>query len=445
MPGGNASPLTRYLPIPKDENAERDVIAGMCTNPNLLIQGCELERELFTDPRQDIWEVVRDLGADGRPVTWSHLRSGLHDKRGVASGTVEDAYLSDLYTAFLTEREFTAQVARLRAVRNHRDFARYVSEAAAGIEDDGATFDHELERLQSRIISLATSGVSDQEPEQIVSILTRALDDIEGRMKGEVQAGLSTGFPELDNYFRFEPGDMVLVAARPAVGKTAFSLSLSALIADEGNNVAFFSQEMRDQSMAKRLLAGYTQIDSRRISMGKGLSPAEFQRLLDCAHKDLSDFPLWLDDTAALTIPTFRNKMRKLTFAKKKPALGVVDYIQLMRGTEKDRQHELQNISGAVKQTAMEMGIPILALSQLNRNVEGRTNKRPTLSDLRESGALEQDSDIVLALYRDEMHDPHTCDTGIMEVIVLKNRNGPCGTVKLGYKAETTTVYSLGG
>jgi len=237
---------------------------------------------------------------------------------------------------------------------------------------------------------------------------------------------------------------LIILAGRPSMGKTALGLQIAYNIAKEHQlPVAIFSLEMSQEQLAQRLLASESEIESNRLRSGR-ISQSELEPLSK-AMANLSELPIYIDDNANLTVTQMRSQVRRLQSEQgKKLGLVLLDYLQLMEGSGSDnRVQELSRITRNLKGLAREINVPVIALSQLSRGVEARTNKRPMMSDLRESGSIEQDADLVIMLYRDEYYNPDTVDRGIAEVIVTKHRNGPTGTIKLLFKAELTKFLSL--
>jgi len=241
----------------------------------------------------------------------------------------------------------------------------------------------------------------------------------------------------------FQRSDLVIIAARPSMGKTSFALNIASNIAKHSNlAVAIFSLEMSREQLAMRLLSSEARVESNRLKSGR-ITEQEMEPLMS-AMGTLSELPLYIDDTANLTVMQMRSQVRRLQ-AESKGKLGLVllDYLQLMQGGGDNRVQELSKMTRALKGLAREINAPVIALSQLSRAVEQRTNKRPMLSDLRESGSIEQDADLVLMLYRDEYYHPDSVDQGVAEIFVAKHRNGPTGLIKLLFRPELTQFLNM--
>jgi len=258
--------------------------------------------------------------------------------------------------------------------------------------------------------------------------------------------GLETGFRDLDfKTAGLQKSDLILLAARPAMGKTALVLNLIEYIALHGSHtIAMFSLEMSKEQLVKRMLAMNSKVDSQKIRTGN-LEDEEWVKLVDSVRR-IGNTSLVIDDTSGITASEIRSKCRKLKLSKGLDLI-IIDYLQLMSGSGKrrgdSRQQEISDISRALKVMARELNIPVIALSQLSRAVEQRPDKRPMLSDLRESGAIEQDADIVMFLYRDEYYNPDTEDKGVAEIIIAKQRSGPTGKVKLAWLSNLTKFGNL--
>lgn len=258
---------------------------------------------------------------------------------------------------------------------------------------------------------------------------------------GDTLTGLSTGFKDLDNMTNgLQRSDLILVAARPSMGKTAFTLNLAYNVAVKGKgSVAFFSLEMSAEQLVGRILSSATEVSSSKLRTGQ-LQPADWDKVAN-QMDNLMSSKLYIDDTPGLTVQMMRSKLRRLK-VEKGLDLIIVDYVQLMTGrnggNSDNRQQEISEISRNLKLIAREMNVPLIALSQLSRGVESRTDKRPVLSDLRESGSLEQDADIVVFLYRDKYYSKDDTQEDITEVIIRKHRNGALGTINLLFQGELT-------
>ncbi len=257
----------------------------------------------------------------------------------------------------------------------------------------------------------------------------------------EMITGVPTGFDDLDKLTAgLQPSDLIVVAGRPSMGKTAFSLNVAAHAAmHAGIGVAVFSLEMAKEQLGLRMLCSEARVDHSKVRSGH-LAEREFPALVSAAGR-LAEAPIYIDDTPAISILELRAKSRRLVRDRdKKIGLIIVDYLQLMRGmsTVQNREQEISEISRSLKALAKELHVPVISISQLNRRVEDRGDKRPMMADLRESGAIEQDADVIAFIYRDEVYNKDSTDQGTAEIIVAKQRNGPTDTVRLTFVGKIT-------
>ena len=304
-----------------------------------------------------------------------------------------------------------------------------------------------LDDAEKKIFGVTSKGET-SEFEHITPILQRSFDRIRRALDNpEGITGVPTKFVDFDRVTSgLQKSDLILLAARPSMGKTALALNMSMNAALQNNVVAIFSLEMSKEQLGHRLLSSYSGINSQKLSTGN-FDSEDLNSLIDTLEY-LTDSKLFIDDTAGITILELRSKARKI---KNEHGLNliVIDYLQLMQGTARkgadfNRQQEISEISRNLKGLARELKVPILALSQLSRSVELRADKRPLLSDLRESGSLEQDADIVMFLYREEYYDKETENTNTAELVIAKNRNGPTTTINLQFDKECMRFGSLG-
>lgn len=302
-----------------------------------------------------------------------------------------------------------------------------------------------IDKAQNEIFDLSKDRDS-RELTHISVITDPVWKEIEERSESNSPLlGLDTGFTDLNALtLGLQKSDFIVIAARPSMGKTAFCLNIAEHAGvTKKKPVAVFSLEMSKEQLLQRLICSYSGIDSQKLRTGKGLSSSDWDKISFSIGK-LSEAPIFIDDTPVVTVMDVRAKARRMKSKEKGLSLIIVDYLQLMKGNSDNRVQELSEISRGLKTLARELEVPVIGLSQLSRGVESRNNKRPMLSDLRESGAIEQDADLVLFLYRHEYYEPDDIDNkGICEVIIAKQRNGPTGTVKLAFHAATTRFKNL--
>ena len=301
-----------------------------------------------------------------------------------------------------------------------------------------------LDAAESKIFEIAEAGARNTQGfVPIQPLLGQVVDRIQELYDRENPSditGVPTGFTDLDQKTSgLQPGDMIIVAGRPSMGKTAFSLNIAEYVAVElGLPVAIFSLEMPGTQLAMRFLASVGRLDQHRVRTGR-LNDDEWQRLTYALGK-LHEAPIHIDESGGINAVDLRARARRLYRQCGKLGLIVIDYLQLMSSAKEgeNRATEISEISRSIKSLAKELHVPVIALSQLNRQLESRPNKRPVMSDLRESGAIEQDADLILFLYRDEVYNPDSPEKGSAEVNIGKHRNGPTGTVRLTFLGEYT-------
>src|SRR6478672_11374140 len=306
-----------------------------------------------------------------------------------------------------------------------------------------------LDEAESKIFAIAEEGARGaqgfQEIQPLLTQVVERIDELYNRDNQNDITGVPTGFIDLDRMTSgLQPGDLVIVAGRPAMGKTSLALNMAEHAAvHSGLPVGVFSMEMAATQLVLRMIGSVGKLDQHKLRTGR-LHDDDWQRLTHAVGK-LNEAPLHIDETPALNPLELRARARRLHRQYKKLGMVVIDYIQLMSAasTGENRATEISEISRSMKALAKELDCPVIALSQLNRGLEQRPNKRPVMSDLRESGAIEQDADLILFIYRDEVYNPETADKGVAEVIVGKQRNGPIGTVRLAFLGEYTRFESL--
>ena len=302
-----------------------------------------------------------------------------------------------------------------------------------------------LDRAEKRIFEISQRRTASGFV-PINEIVLNAMDRIEAasRIKGSV-TGLSTGFTDLDNRTAgLQPADFILIAARPSMGKTALVLNIAEHASLRENRcIGIFSLEMSKEQLVNRIIAMQSHVDAQKIRTGD-LTETEWAEIIESAER-IGESRLIIDDTPAISVPELRSKCRKykLEFGLE---MVIIDYLQLMSGSGRSgdsRQQEISDISRSLKALARELNVPVVALSQLSRAVESRPNHRPMLSDLRESGAIEQDADLVMFIYRDDYYNEDSEKKGIAEIIIAKQRNGPIGTVELSWQPQLTKFANL--
>jgi replicative DNA helicase len=339
-----------------------------------------------------------------------------------------------------------AEIVRERSIM--RRLAEVGSEiASSAYNPSGRDARELLDDAEKRVYEISESGERGKQGFiAIPPLLTQVVERIEtlySRDNASDVTGIATGFSDLDSMTSgLQPGDLVIVAGRPSMGKTAFSVNIAEYVALEVNKpVAIFSMEMGGTQLAMRMIGSVGRLNQHTLRTGK-LEDDDWSRMTHALGR-LNEAPIFIDETAALNSLELRSRARRLSRQNDGLGLIVIDYIQLMsstasKGGGENRATEISEISRSLKSLAKELQVPVIALSQLNRSLEQRPNKRPIMSDLRESGAIEQDADLILFIYRDEVYNPDSADKGKAEVIIAKQRNGPIGTVNLTFRGEYT-------
>jgi replicative DNA helicase len=427
---------------PQNLEAEESVLGGILLDNAALDQMIELVQadDFYRGAHRKIFRAMLDLSERNEPVDLITLAEALKG-RGDLADVGGTAFLADLAVRVPTAANVVhyARIVRERAVlRGLITAATEIATRGYEASDDVAGL---LDRAEQLIFDIAERQTRNGFA-RLADILVGSLKQIE-RLYEQKQSvtGVPTGFADLDRITSgFQPSDLIIVAGRPSMGKTAFCLNIAenaALRFDVG--VAVFSLEMSKEQLAMRMLCSEARVDLARVRTGH-LSDREFPHLALAAGR-LADAPIFIDDSPALSVMELRAKARRL---KRDPSsklgLIVVDYIQLMRSSQgrDSREQEISEISRSLKALAKELNVPVVALSQLNRQVESRTPPIPRLADLRESGAIEQDADVIIFLYREEYYKEDSDKKGLAEIIVSKQRNGPTGEVELTFLREYT-------
>jgi replicative DNA helicase len=321
--------------------------------------------------------------------------------------------------------------------------------AVSALEPQGRDAKQILDEAEGKVFRISEQGARDRAGfVRLEPLLTRVVERIQElfeRSGSSDVTGVPTGFADLDaKTCGLQAGDLIIIAGRPSMGKTALALNIGEHVAiDLGMPVAVFSMEMGASQLALRMLGSVGRIDQQRLRTGR-LTDEDWPRLSEAIER-MHAAPLYIDETPAMNALELRARARRLAREYKQLGLVVVDYLQLMSATAsgENRATEISEISRSLKALAKELKVPVIALSQLNRTVETRTDKRPVMSDLRESGAIEQDADLILFIYRDEVYNPDSSDKGVAEIIIGKQRNGPIGRVNLRFGGEFTRFDNL--
>jgi replicative DNA helicase len=433
---------------PHSLEAEQAVLGGLMLDDQAWdrVSDRVKEEDFYRRDHRLIFQAIALLANAGDPrdaltVSETLTRLGELDNAGGL------AYLGELVrnTSSATNIAAYGDIVRERSVL--RQLIRISNEVSdTAFQPQGATAQDILDQAERKIFAIAEQQQKGGGPQALRPLLQKALDRIDKLFQStESITGLSTGFTDLDDRTSgLQNGDLVIVAARPSMGKTTFAMNLveNAMLRS-GKPVLVFSMEMPAEQLVMRMLSSLGRIDQGRVRSGK-LEEEDWPRLTSTMTM-LSEQKLLIDDSASLSPNDVRTRARRV--AREQGGLGLimVDYLQLMRvpGLESNRVNEISEISRSLKALAKEMECPVIALSQLNRSLEQRPNKRPVMSDLRESGAIEQDADVIMFIYRDEVYNPESPDKGTAEIIIGKQRNGPIGALRLAFHGKYTRFEDL--
>jgi replicative DNA helicase len=423
--------------LPQNTDAEQLIIGAMIIERMAIAQAVEAlkSEDFYREPHKIIFNSILDLYQRDIPVDMITLIDQLRSSEKLeAAGGI--TYVTEVCSSVVS----TANIGSHIKLVQQKSMLRKLIRASSEIIDDSFNKQNDvpavLDSAEKKIFDIAERR-STSDFEHMSTVLERGFTEIERLFnnKGEI-TGVPSGFPELDaKTAGFHGGEMILIAARPSMGKTTFALNLAENAAlRAGKSVAIFSLEMPKEQLAYKLLCSEANVDMVKLRTGN-LEDSDWESIAR-ASGPLASAKIYIDDTAGTTVMEMRSKCRRLKI-EHGIDLIVIDYLQLMSGSSTEsRQQEVSEISRSIKALAKEMQCPIIALSQLSRAPEQRTDHRPMLSDLRESGSIEQDADVVMFLYRDEYYDKETEDKNVAECIIAKQRNGPTGTVKLAWLGQ---------
>jgi len=430
---------------PQNIEAEMAVLGSMLIDENAIIYAMEIldKDSFYKDSHKKIFEVILNLynankAVDIITVSDELKRLGLLDEIGGISA------LTEMVNSVPT----SANVSHYARIVKEKAILRALISNATQIvslsyESDG-NIDEILDKAESLIFEISQNKMQEQ-PVSLKEIVKDSIDTIDKLYQRKTYVtGVPTGFIDLDQRTSgFQPSDFIVIAGRPSMGKSSFAISIAEHVGVvEKIPIAFFSLEMSKEQLVQRMLCSHARVDAHKVRTGY-LSSSDWPRLTAAAGK-LSEAPIFIEDTPAISVMELRAKARRLKL-QHNIGLVIVDYLQLMRSNTKaeNRQQEISEISRSLKALARELHIPVVAISQLSRAVEARADHRPQLSDLRESGAIEQDADLVILLLREEYYNPTEENEGIAEVIIAKQRNGPVGSIKLAFIKEYTRFENL--
>lgn len=436
---------TEALKVPPHSvEAEQSVLGGLMLDNRSWDKVADLlvEQDFYRRDHQLIFSAIAQLFEQSHPVDVITLAE-FHEQRGELDQVGELAYLGMLSR----NTPSAANIAAYANIVRERSVLRQLIQVGSAISNvafnpEGLSSEDMLDLAERQVFEIAEKGAKRGGGfVQVKEVLSKVVDRIDTLFENDSPiTGLSTGFTDFDEQTSgLQPADLVIVAGRPSMGKTTFAMNLAENAAIKSKEpVAVFSMEMPADALAMRMLSSLGQIDQHRLRTGR-LNDDDWPRLTS-AIALLNEAPLFIDDTPALSPTELRARARRL---KREHGLSliVIDYIQLMQGSagsNENRATEVSEISRSLKALAKELEVPVIALSQLNRSLEQRPNKRPIMSDLRESGAIEQDADLIVFIYRDEVYNEDSPEKGKAEIIIGKQRNGPIGTVALTFQGKYT-------
>ena len=442
-------PALAHLRVPPHSiEAEQSVLGGLLLDNAAFDKIADIisEGDFYRDEHKRIYRHISKLLERVKPADAVTVAESL-DLGGEGNETGGLAYLGEL----AVNTPSASNIRRYAEIVRERAILRQL--VTAGDEIAGSAFNplgrdpkQLLDEAEAKVFAIAESGFRHQSGFQHINpLLTQVVERIQelhDRDNPSEITGVPTGYHDLDaRTSGLQPGDLLIVAGRPSMGKTSFALNMGEHVAIEvGLPVAVFSMEMGGAQLAMRMLSSVGRLDAHRVRTGR-LNDDEWSRLSFALGK-MHEAPLYIDETPALNPIDLRARARRLHRQCGKLGLIIIDYLQLMSSAHpsggENRATEISEISRSLKGLAKELNVPVMALSQLNRSLEQRPNKRPVMSDLRESGAIEQDADVIMFIYRDEVYNPDTPDKGSAEIIIGKQRNGPIGMVRLTFLGEYT-------
>ncbi|MBP5600779.1 MAG: replicative DNA helicase [Lachnospiraceae bacterium] len=432
--------------LPNSIEAEKSVIGSMLMDRDAITVASEilLGEDFYVKQNEILFDTMVELHNEGKPVDLVTLQNKLKEK-DVPPEVSSMEFVKELLDSVPTSanvKYYANIVAEKASLRKLIKVNEEIENECYSQKESVETIMDETEKKVFKVVQRRNAG--DYVP--ISTVVNNALDKISvaARNKGAV-TGIPTGFTDLDyRTAGLQPSDLVLIAARPSMGKTAFVLNIAQHVAfKQGLPLVIFSLEMSKEQLVNRLFSLQSGVDAQKLRVGN-LEEADWEMLIEGATQ-IGQSKLIIDDTPGISIGELRSKCRKYKL-EHGLSLVMIDYLQLMTGSGKgseSRQQEISDISRSLKSLARELQVPVIALSQLSRAVEQRPDHRPMLSDLRESGAIEQDADVVMFIYRDDYYNHESPDKGISEIIIAKQRNGPIGTVKLAWLPELTKFANL--
>ncbi len=435
--------------IPNNPEAEQAVIGSMFLEKNALQRACEslTKDSFYYNNNAQIFETIKEMVEKKIPIDFTTVTTELKNKNVLNEvGGVE--YLTSILDSVATAANVDQYIKSVEESSLLRKLIEVSTDITTTAYSPEKSINETIDDAERKILSVVKNRrASEFRTIKDVLIQTQKNIEILSKSKNDV-TGIATGWYDIDKLTTgLQNNQLIIIAARPAMGKTAFALNLATNVAlNYDKPVALFNLEMGAEQLANRMLSSVGQVEGNKIATGK-LSSDDWNRVNE-AISQLSEAKLYMDDTPGITIGEIRSKCRRLASSDEGLGLVIIDYLQLISSSTNygnNRQQEVSDISRSLKMMAMELNIPVIALAQLSRAVDSRENKRPIISDLRESGSIEQDADIVAFLYRDDYYNKDKVidgNTSLSEFIVAKHRNGPTATIDLLFKRDTSTFLS---
>ncbi len=450
-----ADPQLEALRVPPHSiEAEQSVLGGLLLDNGAYDRIADIvsQDDFYRYDHRVIFQHITRLVSSARPADVITVHEAL-----ATSGKAEEVGGLSYLNALAQNTPSAANIRRYAEIVRDRGVLRKlitVSDeiATQAFNPQGKEVKQMLDEAESKIFAIAEEGARGAqgwlEIQPLLTQVVERIDELYNRDNTSDVTGVPTGLIDLDRMTSgLQPGDLIIVAGRPSMGKTAFSVNIGENVAiDSGLPVAIFSMEMGGTQLAMRMLGSIGRLDQHRLRTGR-LIDEDWPRLTNAIQK-MNDAQIFIDETPALNPIELRARARRLSRQCGRLGLIIVDYLQLMSGSSsagENRATEISEISRSLKGLAKELNCPLIALSQLNRSLEQRPNKRPVMSDLRESGAIEQDADVILFIYRDEVYNPDTPEKGTAEIIIGKQRNGPIGTVRMTFLGQYTKFDNYAG
>ncbi len=434
---------------PHSIEAEQSIIGGLMLDNQVFdnVSSVITEEDFFRHEHRVLFRVIAKLSEKEQPfdvITISETLKSMGELDNIGG----EGYLFEISNNTPSVANIKAYASIVREKSVQRQLIAVANDIAdASFNPEGRPVSELLDVAETKVFAIAEQTTSVGGPETIKTVLNKAIERIDTlyHSDGDI-TGLSTGFNDFDDMTSgLQPSDLVIVAGRPSMGKTAFVMNMAENAAIQSNKpVLVFSMEMPDDSLAMRMISSLGRIDQHRIRTGK-LKDEDWPRVTSAVNM-LSEAPLYIDDTPGLSPAEMRARARRLAKEHGQLGLIVIDYLQLMKvpGFKvENRTAEISEISRSLKSLAKELEVPVVALSQLNRSLEQRADRRPVMSDLRESGAIEQDADVIAFIYRDEVYNEESPDKGTAEIIIAKQRNGPIGKIRLAFLGQFTRFEDL--